>query len=463
MQEIIGFEAVGQRDSRLAHIALSLAHRQQRCPAREVEHDRFDQAAQRGPERLIVFEYPLLRVAHVAAEEFVAAVTGEQHLDAMFPREPGAEVRRYRRRIAERLVICAGNQRHGLGDMFRGHVELLGLGAEVPRGDACILQLVEALRVEADRKGACRATADFAEQSGHRRAVGAAGKECTGRPLIDLASHGLPQQVPEGFFLCSRGGSGCGFEAHCPVEVARRVVRGRDKPLRWQQLLDAGECRTRARYHVAVEIVIERLVAHPRTDGRVPCDGARAGRKDQQRTDARETHALHPRPVYRQHDAPLSEVDQHQREAPEQVREHAIAVLAVTRNRGGRVAAVVRERRRRVLAPAWPAEDGDGALRRGVVFDPTRRRTRRDPACARQIQHASRLDGAFGAEHRFQRLGRDVVSAPEVCPSAQNSVGFHRFGSSRLIGAAAMVADDMRGKCGATRAACLRACAGSAA
>ena len=93
-------------------------------------------------------EHPLLGIARIAAEQFVAAVAGEHPAMAVLAGEPGAEVGRQHRRVAEGLVI-GGRHVRNVGDQIVGG-DVVGamLDAEMLRGDARELHLVVAVGLD---------------------------------------------------------------------------------------------------------------------------------------------------------------------------------------------------------------------------------------------------------------------------------------------------------------------------
>src|SRR5690606_38902080 len=104
-EEVIDLEPIGQRRQRASHVARAFLQQRYALDGVEREERRQDAAAQRRRKRVVPLEHLLLRVARVAAEELVAAVSGEQLLDSVAARAARADERRDGRRVAERLVV----------------------------------------------------------------------------------------------------------------------------------------------------------------------------------------------------------------------------------------------------------------------------------------------------------------------------------------------------------------------
>ena len=136
----------------------------------------------------------LLRITFIAAEQLVAAVTGEQPLDAVLAGEARAVVGRNRRGVTEGLVVTCGDLRQRIDHVLRGHVVLVVLAAEMARGNACVLHLVVARDVEADREGAGRALAQAGECAADGRTVGTAGQKGAGGRALRCLQHGGADQ-----------------------------------------------------------------------------------------------------------------------------------------------------------------------------------------------------------------------------------------------------------------------------
>ena len=151
VQQVVGL--VAQRHVRpcLFDIAVNLAQAGHRLEQWSGQHQRLYQCGAKTPRQALVQpEHLLLRVTHVAAEQFIAAVTGEHAVHAIFVREPGAIVGRYRRRVPEGLIVEGGNLRDGIDDIGWRYVVLMMLAAEVLRGNPRVVHLVVTGNVKAD-------------------------------------------------------------------------------------------------------------------------------------------------------------------------------------------------------------------------------------------------------------------------------------------------------------------------
>ncbi len=268
-------------------------------------------------------------VTPIAAEQLVAADTGENHRHVAM-RELRNEIRRDERGVRDRLVHVPqqpGQQRDDVGP----DDDLVVVGAEQLRDTARVGQLVvERLRVaaaEADRVGLHRAVAVLRHERDDRARVDAARQERADRHVAD---HLHARRLLE-----ARAG------LRDPVVRGTRRVDGRRNPpvaalldaaalghehRRGRELRDSAEHRLRRR-HVA-----EREIGGQR--GRIERGGHAGHRQDRLRF-AREQQApavvadvqrLHAQPVAADDEAGPPRVPEREREHPVQVLDARVAV-----------------------------------------------------------------------------------------------------------------------------------------
>jgi hypothetical protein len=149
-------------------------HRRQ---AGDTQQSGFQHPAQSGRNPFVKRKLILLRIARVAAEQLVAAVSSQHSSDAVGARQPRAIVGRDRRSVTERLVVRGGDQRNRGDDIVRRHIIFVVIGSKMARGDACIFHLVVSCGRKAYRIRSRRDAFDRSQQAGDGRAVGPTAQE----------------------------------------------------------------------------------------------------------------------------------------------------------------------------------------------------------------------------------------------------------------------------------------------
>src|SRR5262245_27259732 len=109
----------------------------------------------------------LLRIPVVTAEQLIAAVASQQRGRAVFFRDLGAIIGRYRRRVAERLIVRGGDSWYCRDDVRGRHVILVMACAEMTGRDAGVLHLVVAMCLETDRIASRGLTGDLSQHAGN--------------------------------------------------------------------------------------------------------------------------------------------------------------------------------------------------------------------------------------------------------------------------------------------------------
>src|SRR6202035_3691298 len=110
-------------------------------------------------------------VALVSAEQFITAVPGEQHFDALFSRQPRTEIRRDRRRIPERFVKKPNHLGQRIETLLRPYQKGVMFGPKLTSRDSGVVQFIKWLFLKSDGKRFGRALAHPAHHSHYRTAI----------------------------------------------------------------------------------------------------------------------------------------------------------------------------------------------------------------------------------------------------------------------------------------------------
>ncbi|HRR54609.1 MAG TPA: AAA family ATPase, partial [Candidatus Methanomethylicus sp.] len=110
-QQVVLLQPVRQRQLGLVDVAGALAQQRQAAQRRAFQQRLHHPAAHRRRNVVVPAEHALFGVAHVAAEELVAAVAGDQPRDAVLARHLGAVVGGNHGAVAEGLVVGASDLR----------------------------------------------------------------------------------------------------------------------------------------------------------------------------------------------------------------------------------------------------------------------------------------------------------------------------------------------------------------
>ena len=288
VQKVVGLQPVGQRDVRLLDVARGLADR--KAPVSSAPPQRspgLEQPCAKEPGRAeIALEHQLLRIALVATEDLVAAVAGQEPLEAVLARDARTVIGSRGRRIAERLGEGRGEFRQRCQHVVRRDVVLERRGAEMARRDARVLHLVVALSVEAHGYGR-QPGHQLGRQSGHRRTVETAAQErSAARASLERAADRCaqpPQQLRRRLGFTE---AGMVLEARPPVTLDSCVLAVPVQAMPAVEFRHALEDRSGAGQHVEVDVAIERVEADARRF--VPRGGQAIGpRGDGQFRDSR--------------------------------------------------------------------------------------------------------------------------------------------------------------------------------
>ena len=255
MQEIVAFQAQRQANVGLPYIALEFGQRKEVRQPRQL-HDRFDQpASQQCGQMDVSLEQPLLGIAGVAAEYFIAAVAGQHVRESRFARRLSAEIGGHCRVVAERLVVFTGDDgdcRHDVGGL---QVVLVAAAAVALGGATGVFHFIESVGVEADGKSVDRRIARGSEGADHGGAVGAAGeKRCSGW-CIGIA-HGLIQHAAEIASMAvevgvDRGVIGLPVKRGVDLPIFQREVLSGQKLV--HALVQAARCGNRVEIKIIVD------------------------------------------------------------------------------------------------------------------------------------------------------------------------------------------------------------------
>src|SRR5262245_26489232 len=176
-EELARVEAIGIRSRGPLDVAVRLPDEAGSLRG-EAASERLDEPApEQARNAVIAGEDSLAPIALVAAEDLIAAVTGEEDPHARLARIPGAQVGGQRRVVAERLVVGLNDVREALERLVGRDDFRVVSGSEMSSRQFRVLELVVALFLKANGEGLDALAREPAHQAHDHAAVRAAAQE----------------------------------------------------------------------------------------------------------------------------------------------------------------------------------------------------------------------------------------------------------------------------------------------